>query len=175
VQLVFAALGFIWLLQSRPLQRLWPALTASRLTFATVILTSLVYTGVFVVAYPSKVTANVYAPMQAWGRSIPPNETVLADDIGAVGYYTRSKIYDTFGLVWPEAVGKSIHDLILLSKPDHIVLSALKKHKALMDTSSFSTDYTLRHYWMKTPRDTAEALLSLEDEWVQEYFVYSKN
>jgi arabinofuranosyltransferase len=56
---------------------------------------------------PDLVTPRVYAKFESWAREARLAErkiTISASDIGAIGWYTGATIYDSEGLVWPEAL-----------------------------------------------------------------------
>src|SRR6185436_3910602 len=53
---------------------------------------------------PDNVTPRVYEHFEAWSKEARITErqpTILASDIGAVGWYANTRILDSAGLVWP--------------------------------------------------------------------------
>jgi hypothetical protein len=76
----------------------------------------------------------VYQRLEAWAREARLEErqaTVLAADIGALGYYGRTRVLDGLGLVWPEALEfEERLDPIREYRPDYVMLVAMRQRVA---------------------------------------------
>ena len=100
---------------------------------------SLVIIGVGLAAYhmgSSRIRANLYGRMNAWARrSANPGTTILACDIGCIGYVSKARILDTGGLVWPEARRRTREpELIKEYRPDYALIIASPRRVRVMQT-----------------------------------------
>jgi hypothetical protein len=117
-------------------QRL-PARTGRQVSRALVlgpVLCVVVWLGLWAVQGTSGVSRKVYGRLATWCRS---NETqgrsFLAYDIGALGYYSRARIYDLGGLVWPDALRYAgARQVIERYRPDYLYLNAMPENVRLV-------------------------------------------
>lgn len=80
----------------------------------------------------SVVITTVYQKLADLGeKERLKGKTIFAGDIGAIGYYTNSYIYDYDGLTWPAAVGVSPKKLVEQYNPDYLFL--IRSHELLRD------------------------------------------
>jgi hypothetical protein len=130
-----------------------------------------------VVAYKvlgeSKITSGVYKPMESWcSTHVPAKATILAGDIGVIGYYSNAYIYDAVGLVWRDAFKYSSSAAMIDSlKPTYLFLNAARSTAELMKDASVGSHYTPV---ARFPRGSMN-LDTLPDRWVQEYFLFERH
>ncbi len=78
------------------------------------------------------VETNLRIPIGIWIHDhAQPNDTLMLEPIGYIGYYSKLRIVDMIGLVSPEAlpsysssVASPVHDLWQRLRPDWILLRA---------------------------------------------------
>jgi hypothetical protein len=129
----------------------------------------------------SPVGERVYANMEAWFRDHDASsKTVLASDVGAIGYYSRSRVFDSDGLVWPTAVEyrakyrtpsnvmlKILHDF----KPNLVMVIATNHMlQAVLTDSMVQHDYDMATTFAKR----AINFSALPDDWVQAYVLLER-
>ena len=132
---------------------------------------------------PDRVTPLVYDQMEAWAREARLEEdgaTVLASDIGAIGFLGRARVLDAKGLVWPEAldIGGPV-DVIREHRPDFVMLVAIRTR-----VEPFVTDPELREVYRPIRRFNVRNETGLEHLkpdpkllpywWRQDYIVYER-
>ncbi len=102
-----------------------------------------VWAAVLLVGGPSPVTRNVTRPLAAFAADrLDGSTTILAMDIGMVGYFSDARIYDSIGLVWPEA--RSFDhwtEIALAYEPDYIFLTAIRHSVRQLNESGLSERY----------------------------------
>ncbi len=134
--------------------------------------------------HPDKVTSLVYERFGTWAKEAHIAErkaTVLASDIGAIGWYTDALVYDSAGLVWPEAlkVTRPV-DQIRKFQPDYVILvvrrSRLKPFR--VDDPELAAKYVpIRRFneFNKTGLDKLNPdIADLPDWWEQDYIIYER-
>lgn len=123
----------------------------------------------------SPIRTNVMNKLEVWCQNNDlANKTILANDIGIVGYYSKARIFDTQGLVSPKASEyKNLEEAIIGEMPDYIFLNILKNDFIVMDklndlyapveifSKNGDTDYNL-----KTE--------DLNDIWQQSYVMFKR-
>ena len=123
----------------------------------------------------SGVTKNIYEPLETWGNSTRlQNKTILATDIGAIGYYTNAYIYDGLGLITPDAVHyKSLSTILRQHSFDYLFLNATK------ETMSLFSDQQLGDKYSPVKRFSKVGLTVMDKdadqyatEWVQDYILF---
>jgi len=97
--------------------------------------------GVGAAAYhmgPNRIRSGIYEPMRAWAeQSATPDTTILACDIGCIGYVSKARILDTGGLVWPEARRRTKEpELIKQYRPDYVLVIASPARIKIMQSDS---------------------------------------
>jgi hypothetical protein len=132
---------------------------------------------------PDQVTPLVYKRLESWAREARLEErqaTVLASDIGAIGYYGRTRVLDSQGLVWPEALSyPGRNELIRAHLPDYVMLVAIR-----LRVESFVEDEVLGKVYRPIRRfDTLQADVreglsprprGLPYSWRQDYIIYER-
>jgi hypothetical protein len=132
---------------------------------------------------PDRVTPLVYQRMEAWARDARLEErqvTVLAADIGAIGYYGRTRVLDRLGLVWPEALGfEMLVDPIRDYRPDYVILVAMRQRiGAFIEDELLSKIYRpIRRFntlGLSEHEDLTPEPRTLPTTWRQDYIVYER-
>jgi hypothetical protein len=129
--------------------------------------------------HPEKVSARVYDPIRVWGESLPEGPvTVLAEDVGAVGYYARhARVLDTIGLVWPDAVGsESWAELARTHDPDYLLLIAKRGNAELMrrDADLRARYQPIARFSASGDRDLDPPPYQLPSSWTHDYVLYRR-
>jgi hypothetical protein len=156
-----------------------------RLRWAPIVLSvgSVVSVAAYSSLRPDRVTPLVYRRMEAWAREARLEErqaTVLAADIGALGYYGRTRVLDRLGLVWPEALGfEQRLDPIREHRPDYVMLVAMRQR-----VESFTQDELLGRIYRPIRRFNTLGISEYEglhpqphrlpSDWRQDYIVYER-
>ena len=127
----------------------------------------------------SAVTKGVYEPLELWCRQNNlEHSSILAPDIGAVGYFSNARIYDTAGLVWPEALaGGTVQEMIETYSPDYVFLNKTAPNAELMNRHPLGKSYELAKTFLATEIARSSNFWSIFDlnrSWVQEYLVFKK-
>jgi hypothetical protein len=84
------------------------------------------------------VTRNIYEPLHLWcARHVHPTDKIAASDIGAIGYYSDTYIYDLDGLVWPEVFQyKNGYAAILAKRPKFVFANVTSGYQEMFDANS---------------------------------------
>lgn len=139
----------------------------------------LVWIGIALVRGRDDATFRVYEPLQRWCREgrIPASARIAAYDVGAIGYYADTYIYDLAGLVWPEAARRRFDyaEIVARYKPEYLYLSATK------ETAEWTGRPEIRRLYAPIARFSKFGLTGLEvdtallrSEWVQDYFLFKR-
>jgi hypothetical protein len=82
-----------------------------------------------VVLGPSPVTRFVLKPLSEYGPAhLSPASTIVATDIGAIGYYSNAHVLDTHGLVWPPALEfREWPDIVRVYSADYLFMYATRE------------------------------------------------
>jgi hypothetical protein len=162
--------------------RLVPVRSMARWTGAAAVL-AIAAVGMFPFLRADGVTPRVYEHIEQWAREARLEErqaTVLASDIGAIGYYTRTRILDSQGLVWPEALHHPLQiDVIREHKPDYLMLVAkstrLRPFRADPELSALYKPIRRFNEYNRTGLERLEPDLDeLPDWWEQDYIIYER-
>jgi hypothetical protein len=160
--------------------------SASRLRWITIVLSIFALAGVTLYSRlrPDMVTSRVYARIAAWAREARLEEdqpTVLASDIGAIGFYGRTRVLDSEGLVWPEALTiKRQIEVVRAHRPAYVVLVATRGRVApFVNDPELSVAYTpIRRFNVRNETGLEHLRpepLSLPHSWRQDYIVYRRS
>jgi hypothetical protein len=126
----------------------------------------------------STVRDEIYTRMQSWAASATtPDTTLLAFDIGCIGYVSDARILDAGGLVWPAAQAeRSPAELVRLHRPDFALMTAVQQWIGPMQTDPvLSTTYVpIRRFAVRHDREIAPSAETLPTEWHQDYILYAR-
>jgi hypothetical protein len=144
-----------------------------RLLYGGSIMTIAVWSFVAWKSGPSKVRTNIYDHLATWGQAHPLDSmSIMAHDIGAVGYYTGAKIYDLDGLVWPSEARKNPEGVVSTFKPTYLFLTRTKDSYELSRSPAVQESYILT---MTFAQDSLEVpLAKAPEEWNQNYVLFER-
>lgn len=99
--------------------------------------------GILVVQGPSGVTRHVYGEMaEMFASPSLEDATILAEDIGAVGYYSEAHIVDAAGLITPAALRyRNLPDKVRAFSPDYLLLNAMRPELEMMADAWMASRY----------------------------------
>ena len=100
-----------------------------------------IWFGISAKSTPERITQNIYDRLQNSeyfkGNKL---ETIVAGDVGAIGYFTKKRIIDVNSLVWinksQQIRSASMVDIIKNEKPDYIFLNATRSQINLIQRKS---------------------------------------
>ena len=123
---------------------------------------------------PSKVTRNIYGGLKAWGNSEDlRHASIMANDIGARGFYTDAHILDLDGLVSHYRIRglSNMLDFIRFQKPDYLFLDDLKDSYVLINESIISEEYKISSFILQSPSDSS---FRYSNSWSQNYIILKR-
>ncbi len=132
---------------------------------------------------PDRVTSRVYRPMGEWASEVGFSDggrTLLASDIGAIGYFGRGTVLDSEGLTFPAALDtEAFPDEVALIagwRPDYLLLTASRGQVAQMRASDEITRayYPVRRFSVTGETELEPELATLPDHWVQDYLLFRR-
>jgi hypothetical protein len=128
--------------------------------------------------FPDRVTALVYQPLQKWvtGAGLEArHKTMVASDIGAIGFFSDTLILDSEGLVWPEAVFTKQVDVIRKHKPDYVMLVANKPRITPFVADPIAQDYRpIVRFNITGDAELRPDPATLPTWWEQDYIIYER-
>jgi hypothetical protein len=131
-----------------------------------------------VAAGPAPVRKNVYEPLRAWFRQHPARDAkIMADDIGAVGYYSNAHICDLAGLVMSQPQARrDLAGAINNWQPDYLFLVVSKGEVgALLASPSVSAQYSAVARFSRTGQQNLNpGPDELHPRWQQDYILYQR-
>lgn len=144
--------------------------------------TAIALVGVSVAAssLEDQVTPRVYDAMARWAEDVRPDETgatILASDIGAIGYYSRGRILDSEGLTWPPALERETEmEMVADFQPDFILLTAERGRLRPLRASEdlLRAYYPIRRFSAEGAADLSPAIDDLPLDWVQDYILFQR-
>ena len=125
---------------------------------------------------PDRITENIYAPVaQFCAQNTSASDTILASDIGIVGYRCPGFVEDAAALVWPPAKDyASLWDIAAATKPSLLFLNVSGSMLEQMAKEPFASLYRpLQRFDVDGVSDPSRASNRSED-WAQEYIVYRR-
>lgn len=165
-----------FLARAKPAWRMERPSTGASLALAASVVVTV---ALFARAYPDRVTPHVYGAMREWiakehiQRDKP---TILASDIGAIGFYSDTQILDSEGLVWPEArkFGWQL-DVIKAHRPDYLMLVVTSYRLEPFINDPIAALYEpLARFTTTDDERLAPDVASLPFWWEQDYIVYRR-
>ena len=170
----FAAQGLSMSL-SRTLSLYWGRIAPYAVYAASGIVT-VAWIFIGITLYPDRITQNVYRPIKVYCRDhVTFSDTIMASDIGAIGYYCPSFIYDTAALVWPTALQyKSPWDIVTEFKPTYLFLNVGSTTLKKMASPPFDCEYQPLIRFPADGISNPTQIVNLTDTWTQEYVLYKR-
>lgn len=155
--------------------RRWPRATA----WATPIVAAVCLTfwaGLGWLRHSRAIETNIYDKVDAFCRTeVHRGDTILASDIGVIGYRCPTFIYDTAGLVWPEAEHYDTPwDAIRALKPTYLFLNASRSTRAQMASGVLAETYVPVVRFAEDGDPSPAAQRNPGDGWTQEYVMYRR-
>ena len=126
------------------------------------------------------ITARIYRPMATMMSDpelgLKEDSTVLAADIGAIGYFTPCRILDGCGLTWPDAVGKGTVELAREHLPDFVIMPAAQDQLGPhVQSEWFMQAYEpVRRLNTRGNGKLLPKFEELPNYWVQDYMMYRR-
>jgi hypothetical protein len=168
-------------LLAAPIVRRGWLLLASRLTWrppgsATAIMAVMVVAAWALLSFalgPDRITRNIYRPVAEFCRDVGASDSVLASDIGIIGYRCPVTVIDAAGLVSPSSLGyASEFDLIRDRKPRFLFLTASADLQDQTRPDWFAAAYRpVARFAADGDVDPAH-LKNRGHDWSQEYIAY---
>ncbi len=171
---------FLWAaVTANELASYWPsarrALSLERVRIAGGVFAIAICGLLFYRFYPDNVTRRIYVSIEQWcTNNVKPGDTILASDIGVIGYYCNVRIYDTAGLIWPEALTyTSTREMIQDREPTYLFLNATIDVDQMMKLPPLDQRYQAVAYFSKRKRSDLTDI-RYSPGWVQEYIMYAR-
>jgi hypothetical protein len=129
---------------------------------------------------PTPVDPKVYEPMRVWAESVSrehPHASILASDIGAIGWYWSGTVLDSEGLVWPDALRyKQPNAIIEALKPDYVMLVAERPRlQHFQERADLYARYVpIARFSVKGLTKIDPSYAELTPDWTQDYLVYAR-
>jgi hypothetical protein len=135
--------------------------------------------------HPDEITPRVYGRIQAWAEARGLAErgaSIVASDIGAIGYFSRALILDSEGLVWPGARrhGGEFREtqqvaIIAEHRPDYVMLVVTKWRLLAFAESEVSRFYhPVARFNSTGEEDLDPDYRDFGAWWEQDYLIYEK-
>jgi hypothetical protein len=172
--LLLAALGGVNLIKQLP--RLRPTLSRQWVAFAIDGLAIAVWTIVWFRPGPTGVTRNIYESLEAWCQENTQADTsILAYDIGAIGYYCNVRIYDMYGLVWPAGLSLTEAEVIQTYSPDYLFLNVMQGTMNAINSAPLNRLYKpVKRFSKSGTPSLGNERERYPDQWVQDYVMLRK-
>jgi len=128
---------------------------------------------------PDHVTPRVYKPLAALLDKLALESTqqrLLASDIGAVGYFSRGRILDSEGLVWPPAREYADQaQAVAGERPEYVMVVVNQPRMSAWLTHPVSADYApIARFSAAEETNLTPGLARLPSAWAQDYIVYQR-
>jgi hypothetical protein len=132
------------------------------------------------ISNPEKITRNIYDRLQNAqyfkGNTL---ETIVAGDVGAIGYFTKKRIIDINSLVWinkaKHITSASMDDIIENEKPDYIFLNATRSQINLIQSRYKDAYQTIDRYDKDgSSISTMDSTIYPDIVWRQDYLLLKR-
>lgn len=130
--------------------------------------------------HQDRITPRVYEPLARWAQEARLAErevSVLASDIGAIGFLSRARILDSEGLVWPEALGFSHQcDVLRAHSPEYVVwvVNAYRLGRFLADPVLAARYRPIQRFNENANGDLHPDPSQLPVSWEQDYLIFER-
>jgi hypothetical protein len=173
VEFVLAAVGITELLRRIKLFSRVEFLLSSAGSILVVVIWSLIF---FKVG-SSRITGLLYHGIEGWcNETNIQNRTLLAEDIGCIGFYSSAQILDVAGLVWPPAIEyRSDREIMDAYKPDYLFLTSTRQNVEMMITKPWDTLYVpVRRFSSELSATLSMDPSNYDDAWKQDYLLFAR-
>ena len=140
----------------------------------------IIWFGIYAISNPEKITRNIYDRLENSqyfkGNTL---ETIVAGDVGAIGYFTKKRIIDINSLVWINKTqyitSGSMDDIIENEKPDYIFLNATRSQIKLILTRHIDAYQTIDRYDKDgSSISTLDSTIYPDIVWRQDYLLLKR-
>ncbi len=150
------------------------------LKVALLVIPVLVWMGVLAVKGRSGVEKNIYSELQKDCKEIAPfpGKIFFADDIGALGYFSRAYIYDNQKLVTPQAARyNETYDRIVNTRPDYLFIYTNPHYLQVIhwDTLLAPKYSFVKRYAIGGEKDFPTDRTGLSTDYKQDYMLFKRN
>ena len=139
-----------------------------------------IWFGISAKSTPERITQNIYDRLQNSeyfkGNKL---ETIVAGDVGAIGYFTKKRIIDVNSLVWinksQQIRSASMVDIIKHEKPDYIFLNATRSQINLIQSKYIDAYQTIDRYDKDgSSISTIDSTIYPDIVWRQDYLLLKR-
>lgn len=140
----------------------------------------IIWFGISAKSTPERITQNIYDRLQNSeyfkGNKL---ETIVAGDVGAIGYFTKKRIIDVNSLVWinksQQIRSASMVDIIKNEKPDYIFLNATRSQINLIQSKYIDAYQTIDRYDKDgSSISTIDSTIYPDIVWRQDYLLLKR-
>lgn len=139
-----------------------------------------IWFGISAKSTPERITKNIYDRLQNSeyfkGNKL---ETIVAGDVGAIGYFTKKRIIDVNSLVWinksQQITSASMVDIIEKEKPDYMFLNATRSQINLIQSRYKDAYQTIDRYDKDgSSISTMDSTIYPDIVWRQDYLLLKR-
>jgi len=125
--------------------------------------------------YPDRITRNIYEPVASACAATNASDTILASDIGIIGYRCPGFIEDAAALVWPPAKNYATEwEIVSATRPSYLFLNVTGSMLQHMSSEPLASAYhPVERFAADGNRDPGAARNRGAD-WAQEYILYRR-
>jgi hypothetical protein len=125
--------------------------------------------------YPDRITRNIYAPLADACAETSARDTLLASDIGILGYLCPGVIEDAAALVWPPAKEYPTEwEIVTATKPTYLFLNVTGSMVQHMSSEPLASVYRPVRRFAADGNPDPGAARNLGADWAQEYILYRR-
>lgn len=125
--------------------------------------------------YPDRITRNIYEPVASVCAATSASDTILASDIGIIGYRCPGFIEDAAALVWPPAKDyASEWEIVAATKPSYLFLNVAGAMLQHMSSEPLASSYRPVRRFAADGNPDPGAARNLGAAWAQEYILYRR-
>lgn len=118
------------------------------------------------------VSKNIYGELEIYFKNFPKNKyTIYANDIGAIGYYSKQFIYDSESLISDKAMLLNRkEDLVNIYKPDYLFINNTNENFKILEQEL--KNYNFVRAFMQSGDSAFPKMHS--ETWVQDYLLFKR-
>lgn len=125
--------------------------------------------------YPDRITRNIYEPVASACAGTSARDTILASDIGIIGYRCPGFIEDAAALVWPPAKDYATEwEIVAATKPSYLFLSVTGSMLQHMSSEPLASAYRPVERFAADGNRNPAAARNRGADWAQEYILYRR-